>query len=680
MNKSKKFLLIPIIIFFISRLPLYSRPMAEAAFLSGRKEWSPGFSTSGIQITNTADEPGLLSSYAQTCWPSIHRDSRNSNYVPFVTAAQLEPKWHALMDEYSAVLTAAVIGPEGNVYFTTGKEESYGNLHAFDRQGNELWRSYLPDNGALCSAPLIDRQGDIYLGDSDEFFSFHPDGSLKWKNSGINGPFASAAFTRDGYIVGIGASGWTYVFDPENGHLAAPPMEIPGQSPGKSYKVFTPPGLWQGMICDGDHLTINEIFNGLLGFEFKIANTPGVNPVNGRIYITGSIKSPVSLEIQGRFYGIDFIPPTSQESGRLQLAFQTPMEPGSGSSPAISADGSRIYALDNKGTLYAFDADGTKAWTLGMKAKPASPTIGPDGTIYGVSEGLLYAIKDRGSSGEILWKMDFSETMIATLFNSLSSLVENLPYQVIKSAIQCNSVVTASKNHLYLTLALGYEFALGESNLSNVYPLKSYLVVLTPSSKQKKTLPLITSIVEIPDTSESVISLDKDGTVFCAHASITSSIAYSIAQRLGFDPEKPSGGVSVLAPVNTKDMIRSHIRWVRDLILQVLQALRQNDVESAWANLEEPMAHLQLLMETFSREANSDANTVIEAGKQDVVRAYAQLEAAQSILEEIRNTMPAGGTAPRRQSAVTTKARMHLRSALNTCRSLEVKWSVASGQ
>ncbi|MCL6583524.1 MAG: PQQ-binding-like beta-propeller repeat protein [bacterium] len=594
-DKSKKVFLTAMVIFFISRLYIYSISppciclgvaKAQAASVqTGAREWSFGFFNQGkTHSSHEADELlGLLPSYAQTSWPTIHRDSRNSDYLPFTTPAHLKLSWHALEDEYSAVLTAVVIGPSGNIYFTTGKEESYGNLHAFDRQGNELWRSYLLDNGALCSAPLIDRWGDIYLGDSDEFFSFHPDGTLKWKCSPVNGPFASASFTLDSYIVGIGASGWVYVFDPEDGHLAAPPLELPGYAPGNAYKIFTPPGLWRDMISDGDRLTISDIFNGLLGYQFKIANTPAVNPVNGRIYIAGSIKTALfSSNIQGVFYGIDFIPPPPHESsGRLQIVFQTPMKPGSGSSPAISADGSRIYVLDNQGTLYAFDADGATIWTLDMKAKPASPTIGPDGIIYGVSEGQLYAVKDQGDWGEVLWRMDFAKTPIASLLSSLSYLVEDLPFKVIKPAIQCNSVITASKNHLYLTLALGYEFALSESNLSNIYPLKNYLLVLTPSAKQSRLAPMISSIVEIPDTSESVITVDQDGTVFCAHGSVTSSIAYSMAQRLGFlSPQKPSGGVSVLVPVGSKEALsRSYInlrlKWIRDFISRTLDALRQ---------------------------------------------------------------------------------------------------------
>lgn len=84
---------------------------------------------------------GETTPYAQSSWPAIHRDSRNSDYLPLMTNAQLNLKWHALKDEYSAVLTAVVIGPEGNIYFTTGKEEEYGNLHAFDSEGNEVWRS-----------------------------------------------------------------------------------------------------------------------------------------------------------------------------------------------------------------------------------------------------------------------------------------------------------------------------------------------------------------------------------------------------------------------------------------------------------------------------------------------------------------------------------------------------------
>jgi len=701
MNKHKKFLFIPIItiinifvIGFIIGQLFYASPDAEAFRLATGRDWSSILPNTALPNTALTDNkswpdqdlPGaeLLPVYAQTSWPTIHRDSRNSNYLPFITASKLKLKWHALEDEYSSVLTAVVIGPEGNIYFTTGKEESYGNLHAFNQEGKELWRSYLLDNGALCSAPLIDKQGDLYVADSDEFFGFYPDGNLKWKCSDLDGPFASASFSLDGHIICIGATGWVYVLDPHDGHLAASPLELPGQAPGNSYKVLTPPGLWQGMVSDGDPLTPGDIFNGLMGYQYKITNTPAVNPVNGRIYIAGTVKNSAFADVQGRFFGIDYITATASSPAKLQLAFQTDMEPGSGSSPSISPDGSHIYVLDSKGTLYAFNADGKKVWTLSVQSRPASPTIGQDGTIYGTNGSEVYAVKDKGDSGQILWRLDLNNTVVGSLLNTLSLVPkdENLP-QRIKPAMQCNSVISVSKNHLYFTVALGYEVVSQENTFSYVYPMKNLLAVVTPFDRQQRPQPTINSVVEIPDTSESVVTLDKSGMIFCSHGSVTSSIAYSIAQKLGLNPKKPEGGVSVLVPADSKDIVRSQIKMIRDFISLAIQALRQGKLELARASLSEPIEELKLMEENLSTETTEIDAVAAQKGREEIANAYNQLEAALSFLEDTvgadsnnnNNNNNTTGAIQRRQSSMTSKAKSCLRSASSTCRYIQLLFS-----
>ncbi|MEW5803595.1 MAG: PQQ-binding-like beta-propeller repeat protein [bacterium] len=506
-----------------------------------------------IVFSQNASSWDLPSPYAQTSWPTIHRDSRNSNYLPFTTTATLKQKWHAIENDYSAVVTPAVIGPEGNIYFTTGKDESYGNLHAFDRQGNELWRSYLLDVGALCSSPLIDHEGDLYLADADEFFSFHPDGSLKWRHSGLDGPFASTVFTLDGHIVGINRRGIIYVFDPKDGRLATPPLELPDQPPGDRYRLAAPSGLWQGMVSTGNNgLSTSEIFNCLMGYQFKVTNTPVVNPANGRIYILGNIKpSERSNTVQGKFYGIDFIPGSGDSPGGLRLAFQTRISPGSGASPAVSSDGSHIYVLDGAGTLFAFNKEGGKAWRLHIGIMPASPTVGSDGTIYCVSRSTLYAVKDSGNSGSTAWKMDFTDTALKRLPDSPPSWVEDITYRRdVKPTVRCNSVVSASKNYLYLTLSSGYELMPEKNEIPVFFTMESLLLVIAPprTAENQQSEAVITSIIELPDTSEGIIALDKDGTVFCSHASIATSNAYYSSQKIGFEFRKPIGGITVLGP------------------------------------------------------------------------------------------------------------------------------------
>lgn len=92
-----------------------------------------------------------------------------------------------------AVLSAVTIGPDGNLYVTTGKSNGYSNLHAFDRNGNPLWDSSALDSWAVSSSAVVDCDGDVYISDCDQFWSFHRDGSVKWVVL-IPTSFATSAF------------------------------------------------------------------------------------------------------------------------------------------------------------------------------------------------------------------------------------------------------------------------------------------------------------------------------------------------------------------------------------------------------------------------------------------------------------------------------------------------------
>jgi outer membrane protein assembly factor BamB len=500
----------------------------------------------------------LPSPYAQVSWPGIHRDSRNSNCLPFDTTDQLKPKWHALKDECSAVLTALVTGSEGNLYFTTGKEVTYGNLHAFDREGNELWRSYLLDFGALASSPLVDSEGDLYLGDMDEFFGFHADGTLKWRCVDIKGPFGSSVFSREGYIIAINKDGLVYALDPRDGKMAAAPLELPGDLPPAGSRELSPPaGLWKGMLADK---IISGLFNGFYGHQYKIVNTPAVNPANGRIYIPGTIKRPQSLAlnssaVEGVFYGIDLIHSCPGMPLELTLAFQTRMSADSGSSPAVSPDGSHIYVLGGAGNLHAFDKDGNNVWSLLADSLPASPAIGPDGTIYCLASSHLYAVEDRENRGVILWKMNLTDPLLATLPDAPPAGFEKFDHRKITPVVKCNSVVSVSRNHLYLTAAAGYEVRLKDHVLPAFFPIKSFLVAVSPPDRQcNRSQPDICSMVELPDVCGGIITLDSDGTIYCPYASIASSIAYGISQEMDLGLRKPTGGVTALGPVDPQNL------------------------------------------------------------------------------------------------------------------------------
>lgn len=647
------------------------------------------------KTTETIYEWGLPFYYAQTSWPTIHRDSRNSNYLPFTTTDQLKQVWQAAQGDQAAVMNSVVIGPEGNIYYTTGQEENYGNLHAYNHEGQELWRSRLLDSGALCSSPVIDWRGDIYLGDADEFFSFRPNGSLKWKLSNLEGPFPSAAITLDGSIMVINKDGQVFVFHPDDGQLMALPIELFGQSPGLSYALPSPPGLWEDMVKETNQLTINDLYNIYKGTKFKITKTPAINPINGKIFVVGTTKAENFGGSQGKLYGLDFMPSTENTKARLSLAFEKDLEANPASCPAISPDGLHVYLLDSSGLLSAFDLYGNEVWQISLEHNPTSVTIGHDGVIYTTGQSLLYAIKDLGSSGALLWEMDFNDLISQTIpesfpplpswlggilpewENQIPSWLQNIPVwldelrewakgipdQEIKPAFQNNSLVSASRNHLYLTLALGSELEIPGSKEKFFFPLKNFLLTLSPAESILKPIPILNSMKELADTSDSILTLDSNGSVYCTHASVGSSIAYGISKKMGWPYfPKPIGGVTVFEPKNSTQLLSAQVKCLQESMKSTIRLLRTGEVEKAYQNVTECLNQLNYLETQLHEEKEEQLITEQLAGRaaKYLGKVTSDLQSAQDILEPMLNDSSG-------QKRGLLQAQNALRSAMNAC-------------
>ena len=366
--------------------------------------------------------------YADTEWSSVHSGPRNDNFVDTGLALQFEPKWTAL--EGAATVVAPTVGPEGNVYQTTGQAPGTSGLHAFDRDGNLLWKTpawQSPDDFDSCSiwnAAIIDESGDLYVSDCNQFWAFHSDGEVKWvidlppapddapfqdSAAGPINSFVTGIFTKDGSVGGVTLFGDIVIVNRLDGSLAAPVASLPGGPalPGRP----TTPTLWgKGLVDPGIIEPLNALF---FAGIFESVNTPAVDPKSGRIFVTGTDVTPGL----GALYGVDFKaghPPmklprgkiVSGKMGEIEFAFASMIGPGSGSSPALSPDGTAAYVSDDSGLLFSIDtATGETNWSIDLAAEPGSAAVGGDGTIY-VLAGQLAAINPDGT---LKWFSDVSE-------------------------------------------------------------------------------------------------------------------------------------------------------------------------------------------------------------------------------------------------------------------------------
>lgn len=559
------------------------------------------------------------SHYAHTSWPTIHRDSRNSDFVPYSILPTSRIRWTAL--DGAALIVPPVIGPEGNLYVTSGRGPGTSHLHAFDRNGRLLWESELQsslsdlDSRAVGGAPVVDQLGDLYVSDSNQIWAFHSNGTVKWVVDlpEPHRPLISCILSREGFVGGITSGGKVVFVHRHDGTLAAPILDLPGGSGPVGPPI--PPGTWGGGLMDPD--IIPQTYHGFFGFEAEVANTPAVDPTSGRIFVTAAGLQ----RDEGVLYGIDF------RDGEFIIAFQSPHAAGSGTSPSIAPDGSQVYAVGGDRVLVAYDAKtGEIQWRAGSAGSAASPALAPDGTIFTGDRQFVFALDPL--DGTTIWKADLSPLAAEYLPRRMWSRDTTvLPVAYV------NSVVTVTPSHLLVAVVVGYQIVLPDLGPTPPQPRITLLSAIDIRDGR------ILSTRQVRDTSEAIISAGSDGRVYFPHCAVLSSIFY-----YGINPQlpprlrtmgPPPGGLTVLEPESFREHVSAGIHWVRQLAMVSMQYLDAGDAANAVKGM--VMARDQLAasldsINTDLRESRELGGARVEALRLTLARAALQLRQAEDVL------------------------------------------------
>jgi len=363
-------------------------------------------------------------------WSTLHQGPANRKLVEGVALADSYRSWNVL--EGAAILTAPVVSPDGRtLYVTTGRALGAQNLHAYSIDGEALWHSKVwssPSEGidscAILSSPIIDRAGDLYIGDCNQLFAYHGDGRLKWvvdlppardddwhvsDDLPVNA-LTTAAFTKDGDVFGVTNFGDVVLFDRETGRSKLEAIRLPGLLPPESSAIPLPKTVFgDGLVDPQIRLWAWQL---LMGGSMRSTNTPAVDLESGRIFIAATSVIPGL----GALYGIDLR--AKGDGYSLEIAFATDMGIGSGSSPSLSPGNDQVYVSDEEGTFYGISArTGKIQWKVATKAASAAAAVGANGDIYALqAEGSsLIAIRP---TGEVKWESDLQALAEARLPSS----------------------------------------------------------------------------------------------------------------------------------------------------------------------------------------------------------------------------------------------------------------------
>ena len=130
---------------------------------------------------------------------------------------------------------------------------------------------------------------------------------------------------------------------------------------------------------------------------------------DGTVYL-GFSTGGATPEARGTFYALR-APASGTEA---EVRWTVDLGPGrQTASPTLGPDGT-VYVVSGAGQLFAIAPDGTVQWTLPTgPALKAAPALGADGTVYLASmDGRLYAVAPPGAAGAapaVKWTFNFAD-------------------------------------------------------------------------------------------------------------------------------------------------------------------------------------------------------------------------------------------------------------------------------
>ncbi len=562
---------------------------------------------------------------------ALHAGSLNTDEIAIVTAPVFEEGWLAEPDMF--VSEGPTFDRSGNAYFspTFSQNEAVSLVSLNPDDGSRRW--VIKDAPRGSGAPLVlddpDTPGEeiIYIGGYSWAAAVRPDADLDgdglvssdemiWKVStglvaepgqrpehmfGLNyDPTTDTLIgqTRDNHI---------YVLDRKTGaQRLSSPYAIPDIAPSPSRPVTDVPERIQRRLEDvarpffGD-INFQDLVGVLLGNDTMVANYFSIDPHTGRIWVAatapdGEDGSVDGISEYGAIYALKLVP---AEDGLLQMdnLFHISFAGGSASTPALSADGRRLYFGDNFGKLIAVDAsNGDTLWDLdiGEQIFGSISVASDNGELYVSAATSLYKVVDNGASGTKAWQANL---------NMYPEFGISRNTRALTGTISANGVAFMGSSEL--NFGPGLMVSVGTGLLDRETGELRYFV-------------------EGREDSVSVTSIGPDGAFYIAHSPIKRMFAVAV---LGNMVEPLTGGIQKYASSRLDLLIRDAIHAAAD---------RARNVAANGANWSNELKSVEVKQITMlidqSRASSSKAIGDGDLSAADWVAIEAHLSAAEDAL------------------------------------------------
>ena len=579
-----------------------------------------------------------------------HSNAHGSDEVALAIAPAFEFDW--LVEENFFLAEGPVFDSQGNLYFCPiFPPEDITLMSLEPTKGERRW--VLPGIDAGCGAPFIyndpvTQEDTIYVATYDRAIALQTDGTIIWdvatglpkvsKDELVSEQhsFGVNYHRQLDAIIAVMGDGSLYVLDRKTGkQLLAKPYVLPGDKvPVSNFslpkKVLAKADADIANMYNMNRLAKDEsptamVLHSAAGELQKVTNFFSIDQNTGRLWIAASLMDEEDgvkdgWSDWGGLYGIDLVSKNGQLNAEIQHVFK--VDGGTSSTPAISADGKRIYIGDAFDSIYAVDAaTAEQIWKINLGAKVNGSLVvsSDNGEIYANIREQIVKVIDRGDHAEKVWstKMDMYETGV------LQQNFKSLGAEIGANGLIFTGAAGVVAGNMKLPLKLGAGFIDRETG-----EIKYFADGAEDS---------VNTMVGAPD-----------GAIYIGNSPLRRVFGRAI---LGQDksPAKPRAGITKFKPIrydlfvrdslwaaanraeNTANLIDSHPRAVAADIKQISSLIKQGKTNTKLAVAEGSLSTEQ------AQQLNSLFTTIesdVLAEKQMLVALTATLKKMVNVIEK----------------------------------------------
>mgnify|MGYP001597557365 FL=1 len=436
-------LLLIAVVGFVLFKTFFDKPRPHTPKVFGppeKTQWKPvGARSAGQHSYDVIPEPDTFN--------AIHVGVANSDSIWGVAAPMFELDWVA--EPAYFVGNGPLFDNQGNLYFSP--QFYHGErvvLVSLDGQTGERRWTIPADDDIQAGSPAFilndpENPGSqvIYIIGYNRVMALRPEGSLIWsKATGLSIPAselsnkspsdkAKGKFHSFNYhpatdsLVSITKSGALFAFSRKTGELIAAIGQVPGAPAisGKGTKIpefilnKVDPLMDKAFGKTDEGLSLfSSAVNYIYGGGGVVTNFFSIDPDTSRIYMAATAPDAEDGTEDGRselgaIYALDLV-----DDGNGGLEFQVlnrkTFQGGTGSTPALSADGHRLYVSDNEGHVIALDSELAEVWRVDVgEPLVGSITVSPDNNeLYAVTANDVIQLIDNGGHGSRAWTAELT--------------------------------------------------------------------------------------------------------------------------------------------------------------------------------------------------------------------------------------------------------------------------------